>query len=55
MTDNISTIWIELINKNSKNVLCCGIYREWNRVDPREDAQIIMNQIQKANDENGIF
>ena len=48
MINNLSTIWIELIKNNSKNVLCCGVYREWNRSDPKEDAELIISQFHKA-------
>ena len=51
MMNNMSTLWIELIKNNSKNVLCCGVYREWNRPDPKEDAEIIIKQFERATKE----
>ena len=52
MDINISTVWIELLKNNSKNVLCGGVYREWNRPNPKQDAEVIIGQFQKATKEN---
>ena len=49
--NNMSTLWIELIKNNSKNILCCGVYREWNRPDPKEDAEVIIKQFESATKE----
>ena len=50
MSNDLSTIWIEIKRAQQKNVLCGGIYREWTTTEP-EDLQKICSQVKKASKE----
>ena len=51
MNTEVQTIWIELIRKNSKNILVGGVYREWSD-NQDKDADEILDQFQRATREN---
>ena len=51
MTSRVQTIWIEIVRKNSKNILVGGVYRTWSD-DQDGDADIILDQFEKATEEN---
>ncbi len=50
-------MWIEVEQKNAKNILICGFYREWSRVGSRADheqyinLEILSDQISRVSDE----
>ena len=51
MNTEVQTVWIELIRKNSKNILVGGVYREWSD-NQDKDADQILDQFQRATREN---
>ena len=51
MSSRVQTIWIEIVRKNSKNILVGGVYRTWSD-DQDGDADIILDQFEKATEEN---
>ena len=50
MNDGISSIWIEIVRKNQKNILCCGVYREWSQ-NPSMDLRTLCDQVDNATSE----
>ena len=56
MSPEAETIWLEISRKYHKNVIVGGIYRQWKNenwnIDEEIDSNIILNQIQKASEEN---
>ena len=41
MNNEIQTIWVELIRKNSKNIVIGGVYRTWSD-NQDDDAETIL-------------
>ena len=50
MSKELSTIWIEINRARQKNILCCGIYREWTGEQP-EEMKKICSQVKTATNE----
>ena len=49
MSKDLSTIWIEVIRDQQKNVLCGGIYREWTGgLEEPEDLKRLCSQVKTA-------
>ncbi len=58
MDCGFQSVWIELERKNKRNLLLCGLYREWGKtpeekaLDAQEDRlSIFLNQVEKASKE----
>ena len=47
MSTDLSTIWIEIIREEQKNVLCSGIYREWTK-NQTEELELICSKVKQA-------
>ena len=49
MSSEFPSIWVEYKNENSKNVLICGLYREWTKNgDVTQEKQLQSIQILTA-------
>ena len=44
MNNEIQTIWVELIRKNSKNIVIGGVYRTWSSKDYDKDLKEIADK-----------
>ena len=50
MSPQVPTIWLEITRYNMKNVLICGIYRQW-KGDQLKQLSIVSDQIRRASAE----
>jgi exonuclease III len=61
MSTEFPSIWLEITREHQKNVLVCGVYREWNRdglkteKDQKHRLKILTSQLEKATEENKII
>ena len=50
MSPKVPTIWLEITRYNMKNILVCGIYRQW-KGDQLQQLNIVCDQIRRASTE----
>ena len=51
MSPKVPTIWLEITRYNMKNILVCGIYRQW-KGDQLHQLNIVCDQIRRASAED---
>ena len=51
MTHEVATMWIQVSREKHKDLIIGGVYRQWNKTQ-EADCNTILNQIQKASEEN---